>query len=167
MTEGGWRLIYDASVKLYHSDKWSDPLLPILQPWWMTNYILVSHCLMNIKCQVCGMCMCVCVRVCRVQAERLQRKLGKAFCYNLSLALHRSHPRQHSHTYCTESYTHIHLHTYCLPCIEPMQLFLALLLYPHPYLPPWWLRTGTRAATGTDMNKAVIIKTTHQKQYEL
>lgn len=111
------------------------------------------------------------VRLCaRVQASgrEIAKKIGWSFCYNLNLALHRSHPRQHSHTYTvTRAHSHIHLHTYCLPRIEPMQLFLALLLYPRPYLPPRWLRAGTRAATGTDMNKAVIIKTTHQKQYEL
>lgn len=77
----------------------------------MTNYTLVSHCLMNIKRQVCDVCDCV--RACRDQAERLQRKLGKAFCYNLSLALHRSHPRQHSHTYGTHFHTYICTHTAC------------------------------------------------------
>lgn len=106
--------------------------------WWMKNDTLVSHCLMNIKCQVCDVCVCACA--CRDKAERWHRKLGKAFCFNLSLAFQRSHPRQHSHTHCIESRIHMHLHIYCLLCFEPMQLFLALLLNPCPYLLPQWPR---------------------------
>ena len=97
----------------------------------MTNYTLVSHCLMNIKCQVCD--VCVCVRACRDRAERLQRKLGKAFCYNLSLtSFHRSHPRQHSHTYGTDFHTHTHTFAHILPATywadAALSCFIALSL---------------------------------------
>lgn len=97
----------------------------------MTNYTLVSHCLMNIKCQVCD--VCVCVRTCRDRAERLQRKLGKAFCYNLSLtSFHRSHPCQHSHTYGADFHTHTHTFAHILPATywadAALSCFIALSL---------------------------------------
>lgn len=34
--------------------------VPVLQPRWMKNDTLVSHCLMNIKCQVCDIFVCAC-----------------------------------------------------------------------------------------------------------
>lgn len=155
MTEG-WdgALMYDAWVQLYHGDEWSDPLLPaavpILQPWWMTNYPLVSHCLMNIKCQVCDVCVCVCVcaRPCKDQAERLQRKLGKAFCYNLSpthvsIATHILYRLTHTYI-CTHTACHVlsRCSSFLLYCPIPVPISLPGDSGPGPELPqaPIWIK---------------------------
>lgn len=157
LTEVG-KLIYGASLKLYHGDEWRDPLLraaaPVLQPWWMTNYTLVSHCLMNVKCQVCD--VCVCARALLGSGKEIaMENWVKALCYNLSLAFkHRSHPRQHDRTYCTDSHTHPYIctHTAChvlsrcssflLYCSIPVPISLPGDWGPGPELPqaPIWIK---------------------------
>lgn len=82
---GEGALMYGAGVKLYHGDEWSNPRLPSTAT--VNDKLHTCLSLFDERRAAGVPCVRSCTGARRVGRGRLQRKLGKAFCYNLSLAL--------------------------------------------------------------------------------
>lgn len=147
-------MIDDTSTQLYHADEWSDRLLWAAMPndkWHKRLSLFNEH-------EVPSMCVCLCVQAdCRENWVKL---------FVLIWTCTSSFPPTSAQTH---KQTHSHALAHILPCrvLSRCSSFLLYYFIPVPISLPGDSGSGTCAATGTDMNKAVIIKTTHQKQYEL